>query len=233
MLSTLIPIFNILKAFKRSIEYNSVRPIVLDQLSVLNVLEEMSEIEKTEYLKKSTGLNAILVPLKIQIKLSKASSITINTDDENSEIFFEMGESIKDITILKVNGTASRLTVEEQKKKVIEVYETFINTGIEEYGDVESFIKALENNSIIDLKTTDENKNIDKINLVEKSESLLKNLKFYECLNRHEKKYYKLYTKDKLKEKLSKIHSPEEIETIEDYFKSQGPVKAKKKNLRR
>ena len=121
LLSMLIPIFNIMQVFQRTVQYNNVRPMILDQLNVMDALEEMSEIEKQEYQKKPTGLNALLIPLKAEIRISKAASIKIETDTEKSEIFYEMDGSLENITILKVNGDASRLTVDEQKKKVIEV----------------------------------------------------------------------------------------------------------------
>lgn len=127
LLSMLIPIFNVMKVFQRTIQYNNIRPMILDQLSVIDALEEMSEIEKTEYLKNPTGLNALIVPLKSETRLSKAASIKINEGNEHSEIYYEMGESLDDITILKVSGPASRLTVEEQKKKVIDVWKKVID----------------------------------------------------------------------------------------------------------
>jgi len=51
-LALLIPIFNIMQAFKNAIQYNDVRPMILDSLNVTGVLEEMSEFEKQEYSKK-------------------------------------------------------------------------------------------------------------------------------------------------------------------------------------
>lgn len=64
LLSMLIPIFNVMQVFQRTIQYNNVRPMILDQLSVIDALEEMTESEKAEYLKNPTGLNALVVPLK-------------------------------------------------------------------------------------------------------------------------------------------------------------------------
>ena len=52
LLSTLIPIFNIIQVFQRTIQYNNLRPTILDQLNAIDVLEEMLEIEKEEYSKK-------------------------------------------------------------------------------------------------------------------------------------------------------------------------------------
>ena len=151
LLSMLIPIFNIMQVFQRTVQYNNVRPMILDQLNVMDALEEMSEIEKQEYQKKPTGLNALLIPLKAEIRISKAASIKIETDTEKSEIFYEMDDSLENITILKVNGDASRLTVDEQKKKVIEAWKNIVSAGMEKYGDKESFANALRNNTNLDL----------------------------------------------------------------------------------
>lgn len=154
LLSMLIPIFNIMQVLKRSAQYISARPMMLDQLSVLDALEEMSEIEKQEYQKKPTGLNAILIPLKAEIRMSKAASIKIETDTENSEIFYETDDSLDNITILKANGDASRLTVDEQKKKVIEAWKNVVSAGIEKYGDKESFVNKLRNNTNLNLSNS-------------------------------------------------------------------------------
>lgn len=158
LLSMLIPILNITQVFQRILQYNNARPTILDQLSVIDALEEMSEIEKTEYLKNPTGLNALIVPLKTEIRLLKASSIKIDDGNDHSEIYYEMGESLDDITILKVSGSASRLTVEEQKKKVVEALKTFVQAGMEKYGNAETFIDTLKSSTNIDLSDSKENK---------------------------------------------------------------------------
>lgn len=156
LISMLIPIFNVMQVFKRTIQYNNVRPMILDQLSVIDSLEEMSEIEKAEYLKNPTGLNALIVPLKTEIRLSKATTIVINDDNEHSEIYYEMGESLNDITILKVSGSVSNLTVEEQKKKVIEAWKTVVKEGKKKYGNTETFINTLKSNKSINLDDSKE-----------------------------------------------------------------------------
>lgn len=158
ILSMLIPIFNIMQVFQRTIQYNNVRPMMLDQLNVMDVLEEMSEIEKQEYQKKPTGLNALLIPLKVEIRLSKAASIKIDTGTEKSEIFYEIDDSLENITILKVNGAASRLTEDEQKKKVIEAWKNIVSAGMEKYGDEGSFVNALRNNTNLDLSHSSDDK---------------------------------------------------------------------------
>ena len=64
LLSLLMPVVNIMYVFQRAIQYNNVRPMILDQLNVIDVLKEMTELEKIEYLEKPTGLNAAFVTFK-------------------------------------------------------------------------------------------------------------------------------------------------------------------------
>lgn len=127
-LSMLVPMVNIMLVFQRTIQYSNSRSMILTQLSMMDVLEEMTEIEKEEYLRKPTGLNALLIVLKTEIRLANAVVARFKDGNEISEIFYEPGKLLDDITILKVNGPASRLTVEEQKEKVIKIQEDLIKT---------------------------------------------------------------------------------------------------------
>jgi len=161
LLSILIPIFNIMQVFQRTVQYNNVRPMILDQLNVMDALKEMSEMEKQEYQKKPTGLNALLIQLRAEIRISRAASIKIETDTEKSEIFYEMDDSFDNIVILKVTGDASRLTVDEQKKKVIDTWKNIALAGMEKYGDKESFINALNNNNNLDLSRSLDDKKVE------------------------------------------------------------------------
>lgn len=168
LLSMLIPIFNIIQVFERITKYNNIRPMLLDQLSIIDALEEMSEIEKQEYLKKPTGLNAILVPFKLEVRIAKADSVKIENDNEKSEIFYEIGDSLDDITILKVAGDAYRLTEAEQKKKVIEAIKSSLSEETEEYDDVENATNTIKDNDDLELKDTD---NKEEQNVTPKQES--------------------------------------------------------------
>lgn len=171
LLSMLIPIFNIIQVFDRMVKYNNIRPMLLDQLSIIDALEEMSEIEKQEYQKKPTGLNAILVPFKLEARIAKADSVKIENDNEKSEIFYEIGDSLDDITILKVAGDASRLTEDEQKKKVIEVIKSSLSEEMEEYDDVENSTNTIKYSDDLDLKDNSDNK--EEKNVTSKRESSL------------------------------------------------------------
>ncbi len=171
LLSMLIPIFNIIQVFERITKYNNIRPMLLDQLSIIDALEEMSEIEKQEYQKRPTGLNAILVPFKLEARIAKSDSVKIENDNEKSEIFYEIGDSLDDITILKVAGDASRLTEDEQKKKVIEVIKSSLSEETEEYDDVENATNTIKYSDDLDLKDNSDNK--EEKNVTSKRESSL------------------------------------------------------------
>ena len=92
-----------------------------------------------------------------------------------------MDDSLENITILKVNGDASRLTVDEQKKKVIEAWKNIVSAGMEKYGDAEKFTEALKNTSSMDLSNNEEVKKHNETSSQELSVSeqkeLLENLK--------------------------------------------------------
>lgn len=171
LLSMLIPIFNIIQVFERITKYNNIRPMLLDQLSIIDALEKMSEIEKQEYQKRPTGLNAILVPFKLEARIAKSDSVKIENDNEKSEIFYEIGDSLDDITILKVAGDASRLTEDEQKKKVIEAIKSSLSEEMEEYDDVENSTNTIKYSDDLDLKDNSDNK--EEKNVTSKRESSL------------------------------------------------------------
>lgn len=143
LVSMLIPIYNVIQVCQKVVQYNNARPMLLAQLDAIGALEEMSEFEKAEYQKNPTALNAILVPLKSEARLPKASSVKIRNDDEYSEIYYELGKTVNDITILKANGLASRLTVEEQKAKVVEAMKYIAQAGVKKYGDIDTFVSTL------------------------------------------------------------------------------------------
>lgn len=180
-LSMLIPIFNLLRVFQKAIQYNNVRPMIIDQLRIIDALEEMSEIEKIEYLKNPTGLNALIVPLKSEIRLAQALTITINDDNEHNKIYYEIGESLDNITILKATGLASRLTIEEQKQIVIEAWKKLLEEAPEKNEVIETFIDILKSDKCIDLNNSKEDKednspNSQKLSISEKKQAL-ENLK--------------------------------------------------------
>lgn len=152
MFSMLIPLVNMMLVMQRTMEYNNNRVYIMDQLRAMDALEEMSEYEKREYAKKPTGLNAFLVPLKLQLKMAKSNiSIKINGENGYSKIFFEIGKESSDITILKVTGEASKWTVEQQKQAVFDVLRKMAEGFNKKYGgDVNALKNDLTNGKVLD-----------------------------------------------------------------------------------
>ena len=142
LLQLLIPGFNIFTVFKRAFQYNQIRPILLDQLSVMGVLETMSEEEKKEYQKKPTGLNALIIPLKHEI-ISKQidKSITFFYEDKENKVEFKYEND--DITIIEISGPMSNLSETIQKEIIKERLRVLLVKGINKYGDINSLTKEL------------------------------------------------------------------------------------------
>lgn len=150
-LSMLIPLYNVMSVFQRVIQYENARPMILDQLSVTGVLEEMSDYEKKEYSKRPTGLNALIVPLKAESKLSKANKVTINGVFGESVVYCEIDKTSHDINILSVSGPVSRLTVEEQKEKVIETMIKILRPEVGELNNKEISSENIKESEKLDL----------------------------------------------------------------------------------
>ena len=142
-MTMLIPVINLLETMKRVISYNNSRDTILDGLNVLDVLEEMTELEKEEYKKNPTGLNAIIVPIKIKTKLENAIILTVNENDQESKIFYEYDEN-GNIIILKVDGPLSNYS----NDKIIEIInmdrEKMLDFIKEMFGTPDEFINSLK-----------------------------------------------------------------------------------------
>lgn len=172
LFTMLIPLVNIIDVFRRIAQYDNARPMILDQLNVIDVLEEMSDAEKAEYTKKPTGLNAVLVPLKLEYKLANASSIEVSDENGDGKIYYSFGNSLDDIKIIKASGSASKLSVAEQKKQVLDARKEF--SQIEEDGYKELFVRPID--STDSLEETKEEKTISK-NSRDKQKQTLEELK--------------------------------------------------------
>ncbi len=86
LISRLILGVNILQVIKNTVDYNKVRPMVLNQLQANECLEEMSKEEQEEYAKKPTGLKSFLISYKRMIRLAKAQNVHFEDDDMDSAL---------------------------------------------------------------------------------------------------------------------------------------------------
>ena len=118
-LPLIIPIYNIVFTAKKIMDYNDIRPFILDSLRVVDLIEKMSKEEQEAYQKRPTATNALL----ITIKKRNMEYIVVNTDKGRSKIFYSLDNNAPlGIKIIKVEGEASDLSEEELKTLVISTY---------------------------------------------------------------------------------------------------------------
>lgn len=118
-LALFIPIFNIMQVLKNVNHYNNIRPMVLEQLNVIDALVEMEAFEKEEYLKKPTGFNACLVTVKTMIRIARAATLTFKEEDgEENKIVFEIDKKTKKVNFLSIEGPIAQLNKEQQLEKI-------------------------------------------------------------------------------------------------------------------
>ena len=130
LISLLVIGYNIFYVFDEVNKYNNARPMFLSQLDVAGVLEEMTDEEKKEYLKEPTGLNAIKIQIKSESKKKDVHTLVIKKKNEKGNIFYKFNDTYDDVTVLKATGTLSRLTEEEQKKRVMDSWKNFVKSGV-------------------------------------------------------------------------------------------------------
>ena len=153
----LIPIINLMKSFSDLVEYSKVRNKVLDEFSVLDCIEEMTDLERESYMLRPTAINAIVIYAKSKIKEEendKKVTITFKENDEEGKIIFKLIErdNKQDIFIIGSEGVAKNMTIGEQKRKIIEIVKLINNEVEEKFDSYEGFKKeAIKNNNSINL----------------------------------------------------------------------------------
>lgn len=113
----LLPIVNMIIGIKRASMYGQARYQLLDALSVMGVIEEMTEEEKKEYNENPTVIKA----MKIIMDNSPEIKNVKTTDGSVIYFYNSDGEVLNNnnIVITKVKGPAKKLSGEEQINEVI------------------------------------------------------------------------------------------------------------------
>lgn len=123
----LLPLINIIEVYRSILTYNNNKEMVIEQLYAQDTLEVMDSYEQSEWLKKPTALNALIVPIKYKRKLEQASTIKTIGGEKNWEMTFEVGDEFlnkankDDITIFKARGAAYGMSEEERKKEILKI----------------------------------------------------------------------------------------------------------------
>ena len=162
----LIPVINLIKSFSDLVEYSNLRTNLLDEFSVLDCVEEMTDEEKKQYMLKPTAINAIVIYAKSKIKKEeKDKKITISFKDGNEEgkITFKLIErdNKQDIFIISNEGIAKSMTIEEQKSKILKTLQLIKDEIDERFDNYDDFKKEItKNNNSISLNNYDKKNDI-------------------------------------------------------------------------
>ncbi len=132
----LIPIYNLYKVLNDKLNYNQSREEFLNNLWLNPLFKPLNDFEAEDYLNKQTGLNALLVPIKFNLRLSKALFLDIKKDDIEGRVYYEKTDE-GDIIILDVTGNVNKLSLEEQEDIIYEYWVKVLYEGLKEYGGLE------------------------------------------------------------------------------------------------
>ena len=112
LMSLLIPIMNIIGVMQRTLQYNNVRYMILDQLSVIDTLIPMTKEDKEKYKEKPSSMKALIITVKSQTE-DELTSINY-TDGDEKRVKFE--EKLK----IMAEEITSRMRAEELTKSTIQ-----------------------------------------------------------------------------------------------------------------
>lgn len=126
-LSLLIPVMNFFTVTRNITNYNDARPFILNQLSMMDCVDEMTEEEKEKYAKNPTGVRAFYQGLKREIiALTKPLVYNIDNEEEHGAIYYKLGKKFEDIKVVKLEGDAKKYSKKEASQIVLESVRTNI-----------------------------------------------------------------------------------------------------------
>lgn len=118
ILTILIPIINMLEATRERLDYYKNKYDFLELLYTLGIIEEMTDLEKEIYFKHPSIFSAIFLETLVSLRINKSNVIEIRTDNEYGDIYYEYGENISEIKILKATGDMAKISTSAQIEKV-------------------------------------------------------------------------------------------------------------------
>ena len=135
-----LPIVNVMTVALDRIKYIKSSDLYFNKLDVLGSIEEMSDYEKIAYAENPTGLNAILLQIKMETKLQNALKVKLA---DKSVIYFDKEDD--EIVIYKAEGPFSQLSGIEQKQRITEIYNKFAEEIYLNYEEIEGLMNSLIN----------------------------------------------------------------------------------------
>lgn len=133
-LAFLIPFLNFYTVTKNIMNYNNARPFIMNQLSMMDCVYEMTEEEKAKYEKNPTGIKAFFQGVKREIDYyRKPLSYVIDKEDEHGVIYYRLGKKFEDIKVVKLEGDAKKYSKKEASQVVLESVRTSIVDTVQQW----------------------------------------------------------------------------------------------------
>ena len=138
-----IPLINVLSTLEAAVNYNNHKSEILTQMSVMGLLEEMTEEEKKEFNEKPTFMRAMRIDADREIKLKSPKVSVLSVYDNTGKIWYE--KENKQYNILKATGSARDLSRVTQIDLIEDNYKKLMEDGIKYYGDPLVFLLETKN----------------------------------------------------------------------------------------
>ncbi len=125
-----IPIYNIIKVFANSANYDVIRSELFNIIGPAGCIDKMNKKEKRRYNRHPSMLNAYLISLQSKQRLKDTIMMPIHEESkEDSAIYFDYHR--KKYEIVDVVGPLENRNQEEQEQVFIDNLEHFLDVNIE------------------------------------------------------------------------------------------------------
>lgn len=136
---------NVMVTLMEMLRYTKYRDQLLMQLEMCDCLRKMPESLKKEYDENPSLLKAFKIVLK-NASNDQILKIPAKDSEEVNEFRYQFDDTTNDIDILEVTGPAASLSYSEQRKMIIDAWKEIGRQVSYQYGSLENFGEALDDN---------------------------------------------------------------------------------------
>lgn len=150
----IIPFYNLLITGMTQIEYCTYTDDYIEDFERVGIIERMTYEETTKYNKWKSGIYAMLMRLKLNIKRRNLCVIEYN---DGSRIYFDYDYSVPEdklldsIIIIEVRGNAEKKSMEELRNMVIKSHFTVGEAILNTYDDSDEFFESYNRDKNVEL----------------------------------------------------------------------------------
>lgn len=150
ILSSLIPMYNVVKVLQEAMEYSNSRDINIDKLRTMDLLIPMTDEEQETYNSRPSGLYSLAISFGVPInKKEETKTINYTDGDKISSISDSIDEDVKMITN-ETEGPVANLSEEQREEPVVS--EEFMQSPIFDNSEPIDVEKESENSIVYEKK---------------------------------------------------------------------------------